>query len=396
MAPRRRIAILTLSVGYGHVRAAEVIERAVADGDTRVELRCLDAIDLSHSWFDWIYVRPYWWMLRHAPTMWRRLFERRQQKRHRSTAPRWVFRHGCSDVLGELEAFAPDLVVATEIAAAEMAALGKREGCFDAPVLAVLTDFHGEPPWVQREIDFYCVASEEARAQLIGWGVSPNRILFSGIPIDPAFACTYNRQQILQSLGLSERHPVVLVMAGGMGPAPVDRIVQSLEFCKLPVQVIAVTGRDRVMKARVDQLRGKVAVDIRTFGWTDDVPSLMAAADLLITKPGGLTTAEAMAMGVPMVLTHPIPGPEERHVRYLVEQGVAVAAQTLKDVPRMASRILTSSRVRQKMARRAREHARPDAAYAVAQVAHAMIEEASYIDLLSTSSISSAETAYLI
>ena len=102
MAPGRKIAILTLSVGYGHVRAAEVIERAVADGDTQVELRCLDAIDLSHSWFDWIYVRPYWWMLRHAPMMWRRIFERRQEKQHRSTAPRWVFRHGCSDVLGEL------------------------------------------------------------------------------------------------------------------------------------------------------------------------------------------------------------------------------------------------------------------------------------------------------
>ena len=127
-----------------------------------------------------------------------------------------------------LKAFAPHLVVATEIGAAEIAAIAKRGGFFTAPILAVQTDFHTEPPWVQPEIDVHCVASREAKSQLISWGVSSNRILQCGIPIDPAFALPFDREELLQALGLDPRRPMVLAMGGGMGPIPMGEIVQSL------------------------------------------------------------------------------------------------------------------------------------------------------------------------
>ena len=98
-----------------------------------------------------------------------------------------------------MQSFAPHLVIATEIGAAEIAALGKREGWFNAPILAVQTDFQTEPPWVQREIDVYAVASDEAKAQLTGWGVSLNRIVLCGIPVDPAFSLAFDRQEIVQA-----------------------------------------------------------------------------------------------------------------------------------------------------------------------------------------------------
>lgn len=208
MTGRKRIAILTLSVGSGHVRAAEVIQAALLDGAENLEVRTLDAIELARPWFRWVYVEPYWWMLRHAPGLWRRLFERRQQKAHRSTAPHWVFRRGCVEVFRQLQAFAPNLVIATEIGAAEIAALGKREGWFNAPILAAQTDFQTEPPWVQREIDVYGVASEEAKKQLIGWGVSPNRIVLCGIPVDPAFALAFDKDEVRQALGLARKSVV--------------------------------------------------------------------------------------------------------------------------------------------------------------------------------------------
>ena len=142
----KRIAILTLSVGSGHVQAAKVIERALDDGAERVEVRTFDAIALARQWFLWLYVQPYWWMLRHAPGIWRRLFEHRQRRRHRSTAPHWMFRRGCVEVLRQLKAFSPHLIIATEIGAAEIAALGKREGWFNVPLLAVQTDLETERP----------------------------------------------------------------------------------------------------------------------------------------------------------------------------------------------------------------------------------------------------------
>jgi processive 1,2-diacylglycerol beta-glucosyltransferase len=393
---RRRIAILTLSVGSGHLRASDVIDHALAEGGEDLDIQILDAIELARPWFVWAYVQTYWWMLRHAPGIWRRLFERRQAKRHGSTAPDWFFRRGCAPVLRRLKQFAPHLVIVTEIGAAEIAALAKREGYFSAPILAVQTDFQTEPPWVQPEIDLYCVASEEAKSQLISWGVSPNRLLLSGIPIDPAFALPFDREELLQALGLDPRRPVVLVMGGGMGPMPMDEIVRSLELCGLPLQVVGIAGHDPDLRARLEQLRGKLALDIHAFGWTDRIPEFMAAAGLLITKPGGVTSAEALASGLPMVLTHPIPGPEERHARYLEELGVAVRASGSKQIPQIVQRLLSNHDELSEMARRAREVARPDAAHAIAQVSRAMLDRGSYIDLLATARSWPGESAYLM
>lgn len=396
MPAAKKIAILTLSVGSGHLRAAEVIQRALQDGGGDVNVRVLDALELARPWFLYLYVYPYWWMLRRAPWLWRRLFERRQRKRHRSTAPHWVFRRGCREVLRQIQAAAPDLVIATEIGAAEIAALAKRDGWLNAPLLAVQTDFQTEPPWVQKEIDVYCVGSEEARAQLIGWGILPNRILHSGIPVDPAFALQFEHAELLQALGLDSRRPVVLVMGGGMGPAPLDEIIGNLERCGLPLQVLAVAGHNRALRARLEGLRGKIALDLHVFGWSDNIPELMAAADLLVTKPGGVTTAEALAAGLPMVLTCPIPGPEERHARYLEENGVAVRARSLRDVSHLVSELLNDLPRRETMARRAHERARPDAAHTIAQVIRALLEKATFIDLLSMPPTRSGESAYLM
>jgi processive 1,2-diacylglycerol beta-glucosyltransferase len=392
----KRIAILTLSVGSGHVRAGEVIQRALCDGSDEVEVRMLNALETARSWFLWLYVQPYWWMLRYAPWLWRRLFERRRRKLHRATAPHWLFRRGCVEVLKQVKAFAPHLVIATEIGAAEIAALGKREGWFNVPILAVQTDFQTEPPWVQREIDVYCVGSEEAKVQLISWGISPNRVLFSGIPVDPAFVLAFDKAELLRALGLDARRPIVLVMGGGMGPAPLDAIIQSLELCGLPLQVIAVAGHDQALRQRLERIRGKVALDLHIFGWTDTIPELMRVADLLITKPGGVTSAEALAVGVPMLLTHPIPGPEERHLHYLAQNGVAVYARKLEEIPQLTYRLLSRPEKLAEMRRQARELSRPDAAHAIAQVARALLEKASYIDLLATPPARSGESAYLM
>lgn len=393
---KKRVIILTLSVGSGHLRASEVVQRALYDGSDPIEVRLHDVLESARPWFRWLYVDPYWWMLRHAPGLWRKLFERRQLKRHHSTAPAWVFRHGCRELFRRIKDYAPHLVVATEIGAAEIAALGRREGWFNAPILAVQTDFQTEPPWVQHEIDLYCVASEEARRQLIGWGVLPNRVLLSGIPVDPAFALPFDRAELRQALGLDARRPVVLVMGGGMGPVPLDKVVEQLGRCEVPLQVLAVAGHDRELLHRLELLRGRVALDLHLFGWSDRVPELMAAADLLITKPGGLTAAEALAAGLPMVLTCPIPGPEERHVRFLKQKGVAHEAKRLRAIPRLVAHLLAAPQELEAMRHRAREWARPDAAHAVAQVSLALLEKATYIDLLATPPQLSGDSAYLM
>jgi processive 1,2-diacylglycerol beta-glucosyltransferase len=394
MSAPKKILILTLSVGSGHVQASSVIRNALADSHDALDVRIVDAIPLSEPWFPWLYVQPYWWMLRYRQNVWRRLYEWRQRERHRSTAPGWVFRRGCVKVLRELQTFQPNLVIVTEVGAAEIAALGKREGWFNAPVLAVITDFQAEPPWVHPEIDFYCVATEEAKLQLIGWGISAHRILISGIPIDPAFALPFERGEILRSLGLQVNRPVALLMAGGMGMAPLDQMAAHIGQCGLPVQLIAVAGHDRLLHDRLCRLRQRIALDLLPFGWTTRVPELMSAADLLVTKPGGLTVSEALASGLPMILTHPIPGPEERNIFYLVRHRVAIHAPRFEQLASLASQLLTQRDTRAKMSCRARELSRPDASHCVAQAGKAMLEKTTYIDLLAPPR--SRESAFLM
>ena len=185
-------------------------------------------------------------------------------------------------------------------------------------------------------------------------------------------------------------------MGGGMGPAPLDAIVASLELCGLPLQVLAVAGHNRAQEQALEHLRGKVALDLHVFGWVDTMAELMAASDLLITKPGGLTTSEALSAGLPMILTQPIPGPEERHLRYLEQQGVAVPAKTLEEIPQLVARMLSKPEALAEMSLRQRDMSRPDAAHAIAQVGRALLEKSTYIDLLATPPPRSGESMYLM
>lgn len=392
----RRIAILTLGVGTGHLRASQAIHQALHDGADNVEARTIDVLELAEPWFVRSYVYTYWMMVRRFPWAWRKLFEWRQQRRMQKTAPEWFFRRGCRSALARLQAFRPHLVIVTEIGAAELASFGRREGWFDAPILAAQTNYFTEPPWVKKEIDVYCVGSEEARRQLIAWDVSANRILNSGVPVDPSFALSFERAELRRALGLHPDRPVVLVMGGGMGPAPLDAIIHSLELCPQPVQVIAVAGRNRIMRQRLESLRRQIALDLHVFGWTDSIPELMGAANLLVTKPGGVTTSEALASGLPMILAFPIPGMEEEHLKFLVQRGVALAAGLPEEVPALVSELLDDPMQLDALGERQRDMARPDAAYSVAQIARALLDKDTFIDLLAAPSTVSGESAYLM
>jgi processive 1,2-diacylglycerol beta-glucosyltransferase len=392
----RRIAILTLGVGAGHLRASQAIHLALHDGADDVEARTLDMLNLAEPWFLRLYAYPQWLMVRRAPSLLRKLIDWRRRKQLRKTLPDWLYRHGCHGVLARLRAFRPHLVIATEMGAARVAGLGRREGWFDAPILAVQTDFCARLPWAQNEIDVHCVGSEKAKSQLISWGVSANRIVNCGVPIDPAFALTFDRTEVRRALGLHPARPVVLLMGGGVRPAPLDSIARSLELCRQPVQVLAVAGKDRDMHVRLEALRGQLALDLHVFGWSDSIPELMAASDLLITRPGGVTVSEAIASGLPPILVFPVPGIEERHLKFLVERKVGIAARAPEEIPALVSGLLDDPKQREAWSTRGREMARPDAAYAVAQVARALLEKATFIDLLATPLPVSGESAYLM
>ena len=361
--------VITLSFGSGHVRAA----RAVADElshqapDSHVVL--IDALAECRSFFRACYEWPYWLMLRYAPSLWDRLSTARVSQKHESTAPTWAFRLGCPKVFSTIRSFDPDVIVAVEVAAGEMAAIARRLRLTQAPILSVITDYESEPIWVQPEVDAFTAPDESVRAELISWGAPANRISICGIPIDRGFDTSHDLKAVRLRYGINNNAPVVLLMGGGMGPTRMHQVAEQLCESNAPMQIVAIAGKDRRAQRRLERATAKPPVSLRVVGWTDEVAALMQVATLLVTKPGGLTISEAALSSLPVVFFDPIPGAEFVNAKRMVDAGAALIAQGPVETARVVVSLLQNEESTAAMAMRSNKMARPIARKEIARLA---------------------------
>jgi processive 1,2-diacylglycerol beta-glucosyltransferase len=358
--------VLTLSFGSGHVRAAQAVAEELSRQAPASNVMVVDALTECRWWFRAFYEWPYWLMLRYAPSLWDRFSTARVNQKHAGTAPSWAFRSGCPSVFSTIKSFNPDLIVAAEVAACEMAAIARRLGLTQAPILSVITDYEAEPIWAQPEVDAFTVPDESVRAELISWGAPANRISISGIPVDLAFDVVANPQAARVGYGISDGVSVVLLMGGGMGPTRMDQVVEQLGESKVPMHIVAVAGRDKRALRRLGHVMVKAPVSLRVVGWTDEVAALMQAAKLLVTKPGGLTISEAALCSLPVVFFDPIPGAEFVNARRMVDAGGAVITRGPNETARAIVDLLRDPDATEAMALRSKSMARPGAAREIA------------------------------
>jgi processive 1,2-diacylglycerol beta-glucosyltransferase len=375
----RRILVLTLSFGSGHVRAARAVADEIRRREPAADVRVVDALEESRALFRACYAWPYWLVIRRAPKLWERFFESRVARGDEGTAPAWAFRRGCARVFRLLDEFRPETIVACEVAACELASIAKRDGLTSARVVAVITDHEAEPVWVKPEVDAYAVADEGVREQLLSWGARAESITVCGIPTDAAFRERHDARETRRRHGIEGRAPVVLLMSGGMGPARTHKVAARLCAGGVPLNVVAVAGRDRRARRRLSRVKAEPPAALRVLGWTDDIAALMQAASVLVAKPGGLTTAEAALSSLPAVFFDAIPGPERRNAARAAEAGAGALADSPEDAARAALSLLRDERARRRMAARARGLSSADAATTVAGLAldtHATVKAA--------------------
>ncbi|HJQ34329.1 MAG TPA: glycosyltransferase [Pyrinomonadaceae bacterium] len=368
MRKARRILVLTLSFGSGHVRAAEALAAELKRQEPLADVRVCDALEGSRLPFRALYVWPYWAMVRYAPSLWGRFFAARVARGDSSTAPVWAFRRGCAHVFELIEEFRPEVVAACEVAACELAAIARREGMTGARLVNVITDHESEPVWVKPEADAYAVADEGVREQLRAWGAPPERVAVCGIPTDTAFRERHDARETRRRHGIHDCAPVVLLMGGGMGPTRMDRVVALLCRSGIPLHAVAITGRDRRARRRLARLKAEPPASLRVLGWAEDVPALMQAASVLVTKPGGLTTAEAALSSLPAVFFDAIHGPERRNAERAAEAGAAVNAVNPEAAAAAALSLLRDGETLRLMSERAGRLAKPGAAADIARL----------------------------
>jgi len=229
-------------------------------------------------------------------------------------------------------------------------------------VVSVITDFEAHALWMDSCVDLYCVAAEETKARLVARGAAAENIVATGIPIAAKFTSKVDPKAVRKQYGLRDDMRILLVLSGGFGMGPVAKILEQLDKVSEEFQTVVVTGRN-------EELRRDLAAEDRkhpthVLGFASNMHELMAISDLVITKPGGLTSSEALAMGKPLFILNPIPGQEAANSDFLLERGAAGKANRVEDLPYRIEQLLGSKKLTQ-MASAAKALGRPKAAKTV-------------------------------
>ncbi len=240
---------------------------------------------------------------------------------------------------------------------------GERTG---VPEYAVITDFSVQSSWLREGVAGYFVASELTRDVLLARGVDPARVHVTGIPVKLEIAEPKARDEMRQRLDLPLAPPLISVFGGGVAPLRVRHMVAELLKGEQPATVVTVAGRNHQLQEALSDLSGGPLVSLRTLGAIDYVDDLVAASDLVISKPGGLITSEVLARGTPLIVIDPVPGQEEWNADVVAGSGAGIQIRVPELVPRAVRALLAQPERLAAMRTQARLVGRPRAAYDIA------------------------------
>lgn len=369
------VLILSARIGAGHVRAAQAIERAYAETAAHESVHHAEVFDYANPLFRRLYSQAYVDIVNTVPALYGFYYDEREKWAKYDLLRPAFTRLNTRPFMKLLERHQPDMTVCTHPMPAEIVSWLIAEGRIKTRQAVVVTDFDIHVQWVCPNPVHYFVGIDEARAHLEVLGVPASDITVSGIPIDPVFNHPKPSTAMRSKHGLSWDAAVILVSAGGFGMGRVEEILNSLLRLRRSTQVVAICGQNEELKERIIQLAHSVPPDspvkIKVVGYTKEMDEFIAASDLVVGKPGGLTMSESLASGQVFVVVNPIPGQEERNADHLLEEGAAIRCNNLPVLAYKIERLLDNPVRLATMRENVRRLARPRAAYdIVAKLQH--------------------------
>ncbi|HYG79911.1 MAG TPA: glycosyltransferase [Pyrinomonadaceae bacterium] len=363
----KKVLILSASAGAGHLRAAEALERAFKETGVAAEVRNVDTLDYTNKLFRHLHSKAYLEMVNKMPEVLGWLYDHMDKPWKNERRRLALDKLNARPFVKLLRDYQPDITVCTHFLPAEIISWLKAKGRINCRQAIVVTDFDVHAMWLCRHYEHYFVALDETRLHLEKLGIPADKITVSGIPVDPVFAEQKDQREMRAKYGLKEDVTTILLSAGGFGVGPVENILRLLATdLRNPAQVVALCGRNEKLKQRVARLASNVpagrGLAVKAVGHTTAVDEYMAASDILLGKPGGLTTSEALARSLVFVIVNPIPGQEERNSDHLLEEGVAIRCNNLPVLAHKIDLLLSDPARVDAMRANARRLARPDAA----------------------------------
>ncbi len=324
-----KIFIVYASAGAGHRKAAEAIFNSFHNRTSSDDIKLIDILEKTNFFFRKAYAGGYQFLVNHAVWLWAWLFNLTAAKglRHISASAIRSFdllnsRRFCEFILREQ----PDVVISTHFMPPAILAHLKRRGKIKARLITVITDFGVHPLWIAKDTDIYAVASSLSKAQLLEKGVKAENIRVSGIPIDEKFSRHCDKAEERKKIGLQPDKFTLLITTGSFGIGPVEEIIACLHK---EMQIIVVCAKNVKLYSNLQE---KAFPNTKIFGFIDNVHELMAASDLIIAKPGGMTTSELLSMELVPVFISPIPGQEVFNLTTMQEYGIGKYASSLEEI----------------------------------------------------------------
>ena len=363
----KKALILSASAGAGHVRAAEAVEHAFTELKAAGDVRNLDVLQYTNKVFRNLYSKAYIDAVNRAPELLGWLYDR-LDKPWKNEKRRLAFdKLNTRPFVKMLKEYQPEVIVCTHFLPAEIISWLKSKDEIACPQAIVVTDFDVHAMWLVHNYEQYFVALDETRFHMSKLGIDADRITVTGIPIDTVFARPKDKHEMRAKHGLKSDRATILLSAGGLGVGPIEPLIKTLLDMHHPAQIIAICGRNEELKAKLEGMTASIPVNnpvnVKVVGFTREMDELMAASDILLGKPGGLTTSEALARGLVFVIVNPIPGQEERNSDHLLEQGVAIRCNNLPTLAFKIDRLLDDPARFANMQSQAKQMARPNAAF---------------------------------
>jgi len=395
-----RILIATVTAGAGHLAAATALDETWRAFRPKDLVEQIDLVKFFSPLHRKIHADGYLKLAEHAPEIWGMVFKKTDNvrlARRLNRFKRILPSHSRARFRRHVKGFKPDAVLCTHYLPLEILAElkkkgNKRDGSFksarssvtsssesspSAPFVAsIVTDFEAHALWMEACVDLYCVAAEETKARLIARGASSENVVATGIPISAKFSQDIEKRIVRKTYGLRDDQPVLLILSGGFGMGPVAEILAEVDKAKNEFQMLVVTGRNQELRQELAPIDRRHPTHV--LGFASNMHELMSVCDLVISKPGGLTSSEVLAMGKPLLIINPIPGQEAANSDFLLERGAAAKINRVEDLPYRIEQLLGSKKL-VAMGRAARALGRPQAAQAVCEEIIARVEPQSLL-----------------
>jgi len=357
----KKVLILHAPLGVGHGAAAKAIAEAFALKYPEIEVKNIDVLDFVFDIFKqslpWVYSQTtlkiplvYKWIYNYCQTHYKFLNNISGVILRKSKFAKFI------------EDYNPNFIISTNPLPMQLVSVTKGKEIINILSANVCTDFGFYSMWHNKDVNYYFVANTGIKNCLAGHGVDSDQVQVTGIPTSLKFSVILDRKKILGKLRFDEAKPILLIVGGRISYENLLAIVNGVKGKTKDCQFIIVSGRDKVLQNKLKNSKIKNYPSVRIFDFVDNLDELMTAADLIITKAGGLTVSECLVKGLPMIINDIIPGQEEDNVNYVARHGAGIKSSSTEETIEIVNKLFLHPEKLAAMKENCRRIARPDAA----------------------------------